>query len=219
MSGVRRAFVLLLVPALLVPVAGEAVTVRDVRVAFEREREHLFVREMLTLMPEAAEGGEVAALAIPLARGAEDARLADESAGEGIAVRGGALIVSREVPEDGMTVGVMFRLPVIGGVAAFDQTIGRPVALAHAAFLLPGDHTAMKGDGFSPAERHQTPDGLPALFAVRQSLDDGHITILITGLSDKERWMRTTTTVISGLLLFTGFFFWLRRKRREDSKP
>jgi hypothetical protein len=215
LSGTRRASVLGLVAVLLVPVAGEAVAVRDVRIAFERERDHLFVREMLTLMPEAADSGEATALAIPLAKGARGAQLAEGSEGEGIALGGGALTVSRAVPEDGASVGVTFRLPIIDGIAAFDQSIGRPVALAHAAFLLPDDHTTLKGDGFSRAERHQTPDGLPALFAVGQSLEDGHITILITGLSGRDRWVRIIATIISGLLLLTGFLLWIRRKRGE----
>jgi hypothetical protein len=123
--------------------------------------------------------------------------------------------VTAAIPEQGRKIAVMFRLPIKDGVVAFDQSAGMPVALAHAALMTPGDNAAIKGNGFSPAERNQTPDGLPALFTVGRNFEDGHLVMLLTGLSDNGQWMRVIATVCSfGMLLF-GFLLWIRRKMAE----
>ncbi len=201
-----------LLAVILLPAAGIAATVRDVRIAFEREKDALFVREMITVLPD---GDGEASVVIPLAEGARQPELAEESAAAGIALRGNALAIERRLPEEGLNVGVMFRLPVLDGVVAFEQSVGRPVELVHAALLLPDEGNRLKGDGFSEPEIHQSPEGLPVMFVVGRAAS-GHIRLLVTGLSGGPlRWLGIGLTILCFGGLFAGLLLWLRRKIAE----
>ena len=104
-----------LLAASLLPATGRAAAIRDIRIAFEREKDHLFVREMIAIVPDADRADKPESVVIPLAEGARRVQLSEMSESEGIALKGNAVSVERIIPEEGLTVGVMFHLPILDG--------------------------------------------------------------------------------------------------------
>jgi hypothetical protein len=213
-----RGFPIVLAAALSIffPRAASAVTVKDLRIAFEQRGDHLFVREMLTL--EADEGDDAAKkpYEVPLPTGARRARIATGQGEAPVPVSEKRIVI--EVPKTGRVIQIMCELPVLDGVVALDQRFKSGVKLAHAALITTDDRLTMKGDRFSRPETRETPEGLPALFTVGQQFDDGHIRILLTGFAGGG-FLRLDrlATILSFGMLAVGFFFWLRRAMAKDT--
>lgn len=195
-----------------IPAMAQGVSIKDVRIAFERNDDNLVVKELMTLSLEPAPAERPPTIEIPYPQHAAGVQLAESSKRDGVSLGPRTVTIRTESVENKLSLGISFLLPIKRGIVAFDQTLGVPVTLAHAALLFPGDRGTLKGDGFAPTQRHQTPDGLPALFTVGRDFEKGHLMLLISGLDQEDGQMRMLATVISFGMLLAGLFFWFRRK-------
>jgi hypothetical protein len=186
------------------------VTVKDMRLAFERQEETLLVKQMISLVPNPGAGA--ARFSFPLPTGALDAALVEDNDGAGVDLDAGKRLLTGTVPEKGRTIALTFLLPILDGTVVFDQQLGTPARLVHAALLWPADSVRLVGQGFSQAESDTTPSGMPALFTVAGNLEDGHVQLLLTGLTGTAMQRAAMVATISSFaILLFGLMVWMRR--------
>ena len=110
---------LVLLSALVTPRA-EGVTIQDVRIAFEPQKDRVRVRQMIALMPEDSDSGPYG---IPLPVGARETTIGHQDGLPEIALLGKTVSVPTPLPEEGRVVQLIYHLPILDGIVALAREL------------------------------------------------------------------------------------------------
>lgn len=205
--------------AAALPAHGAEVFFSDVRIAMEPQEGSVLVKEMFLLKPEGgADFPNPSGMVIPVPVDARGADLVKDSPAEGLSMTEGGVRVEGVIPTAGRQIGVLFLLPIRNGKMVFDQSLGAPVKLAHAALVGNVTEADLSGDGFGKSDIGETPSGLPARFVVGKDFNNGRIHITVNGLTADVLYPITVgLTIISFLVLAWGFVLWIRGRVSKDA--
>ncbi|MDJ0766060.1 MAG: hypothetical protein QNJ97_23950 [Myxococcota bacterium] len=202
-----------LIPPVVAQPASD-VTIDSIRIFLHRKGSHVEVEQIFTVRPRPGEDApEITGYKIPLPADASSIHPIGE-AQSNIQIGDHAVAVKGPIPEAGLMVSVRYHLPVKDDTLVFDQRLDTPIPAAQAISTWTlGKNVSLAGQGFTRATSMVLNNGLSALVISARDIEDGHLSIRLTGLAHpKTATLRLVALLLSVALLVIGIAVWLKQK-------
>ncbi len=183
------------------------------QIVFERKGSHVEVQQSFQLRAVGDDGAQpVDGHQVMLPAGAYGPRQVGEEKND-LELKSDRFAVKLPITKEGRNVSIRYNLPIQSGKVTLEQSIGGSIGTARVISTWTAGETNLAGQGFGKSEQQQLTDGLFGLVIMARDIQDGHVSITLSGLdAGMVEWQALITLVLSIFLLASGLAIWFKDK-------